>query len=543
MNEDSQATLPRIEEYEQRIATLREANEGLRDSLQQIAAFQRLSHVISTTLERERIVGLLLDLTSEIVEYRRVLLLVYDPATKTFQSDIGRNLDPAWQAMIHRDRDEGILSWVLDKGTPAILPVERPEGGSSILVPLSVGGQGVGVLYLDTALGGNAYAAQHFDMLSLLANQAAAAILNARLMKSAESFGQFLSNCLDSMQDGVIVLTRDRLSVLNRQTRTMLRIGEEVGPGALLRESLPRRLVDCLEPQMVDTVVSGRPTLRECELEFDGSVLPLAITINRLKAPEGQMDGFICVLRDVTQTRELLQLRQLDEVKNEFVSNVSHELRTPLTSIKAYTETLLDSVEEDDRDTQREFLGIINEECDRLTRLIGDMLNLSRIERGKLAFEMTESDLVALARHVTGICSVDAAGHEVVLVAPDELCIMLDGDKMSQVFFNLVGNAIKYSPDGGRVEIVIEPRDACAHVEIRDQGLGLLPEDCDKVFEKFYRVNSSSTATIGGTGLGLPITRYIVEAHGGRIWVESELGEGSRFQFDLPLAARGGEAN
>ncbi len=533
---------PRIEEYEQRIAGLREANEGLREAIQQIAAFQRLSNVISTTLEHDSIVGLLLDLTSEIVEYRRCVLLLYDAAAATFRADISRNTDAAWLEDIRSEQEEGIFTWVLNKGTPAILPNLRGEGGSSLLVPLSVGGKGVGILYLDTHYGGDDYVAQHFEMLSLLANQAAAAILNARLMKSAEAFGQFLRNCLDSMQDGVFVLSGgDRLSVLNRQARHMLQLSDQVQEGASLRDCLPERLVGQLEPQIVDTVVSGQPTLRECEIPVGGRPLPLSVALTSLTNPEGRRDGFIGVLRDLTQTRELAQLRELDEVKNEFVSNVSHELRTPLTSIKAYTETLLDSVGSDDAQTQREFLSIINEECDRLTRLIGDLLNLSRMERGKLEFQMQEHDLLALAGRIMDACAVDAPNHRLELIAPDSLPPMwIDSDKLSQVFYNLIGNAIKYSPAGGRVRVDLSAGPEELLVVIRDQGLGLAPEDLERVFEKFYRVNSASTASIGGTGLGLPITRFIVESHGGRIWVESELGKGSAFHFTLPL--RGGRA-
>ncbi|MBE7560014.1 PAS domain-containing protein [bacterium] len=543
MAEAEPLVAPQIEEYERRIADLRAANEGLRDAIAQIAAFQRLSNVISTTLEHEKIVGLLLDLTSEIVEYRRCVLLLYDAASNVFRADIGRNTDPAWLEDIRSEEEEGILAWVLAKGTPAILPNLRGEGGGSLLVPLSVGGQGVGVLYLATAYGGSDYVAQHFEMLSLLANQAAAAILNARLMKSAEAFGQFLHNCLDSMQDGVFVLSGgDRLSVLNRQARSMLGLPDAVREGASLSEALPETLVQQLEPQIVDTVVGGQPTVRECEIPVGGRSLPLLVTLTSLHNPEGRRDGFIGVLRDLTQTRELAQLRELDEVKNEFVSNVSHELRTPLTSIKAYTETLLDSVGADDVETRREFLSIINEECDRLTRLIGDLLSLSRIQRGKLEFHMAEHDLLALARRVMDACAVDAPRHRLTLSAPDSLPPMrFDADKMSQVFYNLVGNAIKYSPAGGKVEVEIVPREDGIEVVVADEGIGLAPHDLEKVFDKFYRVNSTSTATIGGTGLGLSITRFIVEAHGGRIWAESELGKGSRFRFVLPLAgARAG---
>jgi PAS domain S-box-containing protein len=527
-----------IEQYNEQIESLREANEALRDSLRQVTAFQQLSNVISTTLEHDKIVELLLDLTSEIIEYRGIVFLLYDSTNRELTIDVKRNASESLLDAIDRDQEEDIMSWVLDNGSPVILPASEDEDdGSHILVPLSVGGRGVAMLYLDTELGESNYVSQHFEMLSLLANQAAAAIQNARHVESAEAFGRFLRHCLNSMQDGVLVLSGgDRISLLNLHARIMLRLSDEGLENASLKEVIPADLLPSLETQIMDTVVGMAPTVRECEIDLGGFKIPIAISISSIVTPGGKMDGFICVMRDMTQTRQLDQLRELDDVKNEFVSNVSHELRTPLTSIKAYTETLLDLVDDDDVETQREFLSIINEECDRLTRLISAMLNLSRMEKGKLDFSFSESDLLKLARRVVDACSVDAENHSVVLEAPDALTLFeFDSDKMQQVFYNIIGNAVKYSPEGGQVKVMIQPNDADVNVEISDEGLGLSPEDLEMVFEKFYRVKSDSTAEIGGTGLGLPITKYIVESHGGKIWVTSEVGKGSSFHFTLPF--------
>jgi signal transduction histidine kinase len=225
-------------------------------------------------------------------------------------------------------------------------------------------------------------------------------------------------------------------------------------------------------------------------------------------------------------------------MKTAFVSTVSHELRTPLTSIKGFISTLLADEDGDyyDQETQREFYHIIDMECDRLTRLISDLLNVSRIESGHaLDLNPKPVNLAQLIEKVVTVQRSYTDKHEFVVdIGPGLPLIVADEDKVDQILTNLTNNAIKYSPRGGRIKISAAANGGAARVSISDEGMGIPKEHLPKVFDRFHRVDNRDTREVGGTGIGLYLVKHLVEAHGGRIWVESEVGKGSVFTFDLP---------
>jgi signal transduction histidine kinase/DNA-binding response OmpR family regulator len=231
------------------------------------------------------------------------------------------------------------------------------------------------------------------------------------------------------------------------------------------------------------------------------------------------------------------KLKELDLMKSEFLNTVSHELRTPLTSIKAFAEILLDNVGED-VETQTEFLEIINKESDRLTRLINNLLDLSRIEAGRMKWDKERLDLYEVAE--TALMALRGSAEKKGLIVESELEEDLptigDKDKLVQITTNLLGNAIKFTSEGGKITVRALRKDLMtARIEVTDSGVGIAPEFHESVFEKFSQVDNSETRDIKGSGLGLPIARSIAEAHGGAIFVESEAGKGSTFIVELPI--------
>jgi signal transduction histidine kinase len=246
------------------------------------------------------------------------------------------------------------------------------------------------------------------------------------------------------------------------------------------------------------------------------------------------------VVSDVTREREA------DRLKSEFISVVSHELRTPLTSILGYTELLLA------RDfapaEQREFVKTVYNEANHLSQIVEDMLGISRLEAGNVKLNQWVVSMRQLIGEMTAQLSHHlSARHRMVIHIPNHLPpAYVDRDKVKQVLFNLLINAAKYSPRGGEIALSVEeaaelPADHTQGrfllVTVRDQGIGIPPEDLPRIWERFYRVDNTNTRRIGGTGLGLAITRALVELHGGRIWVESTPGKGSAFFFTLPVVA------
>jgi signal transduction histidine kinase/DNA-binding response OmpR family regulator len=230
------------------------------------------------------------------------------------------------------------------------------------------------------------------------------------------------------------------------------------------------------------------------------------------------------------------QLKELDRLKSEFLNTVSHELRTPLTSIKAFSEILLDSKGED-LDTQQEFLNIINQESDRLSRLINNLLDLSRIEAGRMQWDMDITRIVDVTEPCVQALRalVERKGVKLEVDVPPELTVVGDRDKLIQVVNNLLSNALKFTSMGGKIALTAERKGEYVKIIVADTGKGIPAEFHDKIFEKFQQVDTSSTREAKGSGLGLPIVRSIVEAHGGKVVVESEAGVGSKFIVSLPI--------
>ena len=243
-----------------------------------------------------------------------------------------------------------------------------------------------------------------------------------------------------------------------------------------------------------------------------------------------RISGVVAVLHDVTKEKEI------GRMKSDFVSNVSHELKAPLTSIKAYVEMLRDGESRDEAQA-KEFLDIIAAETDRLNRLIENILNLSRLESGLVPVNKAELALTEILRDVGDVMTPQAGQKNVRLevdLAPVFFRVHGDRDMLYQAVLNVVSNAIKYTPENGRVRISTYLEDGCVVVDVADSGYGIPREDIDRIFEKFYRSRHSGKAA-PGTGLGLPLVKHVIEVvHGGRVTVESQVGKGSVFRLHLP---------
>jgi signal transduction histidine kinase len=236
------------------------------------------------------------------------------------------------------------------------------------------------------------------------------------------------------------------------------------------------------------------------------------------------------------QRRAVEELERLNSAKSDFVSIVSHEFRTPLTGIQGFSELMRDedlSVAE-----MKEYAGDINKDAQRLNRMITEMLDLDRMESGRMTLNRERTDINAIIAEAADRLAPNAPRHPVHLnLDPDLPLVEIDKDKIGQVLINLFSNAVKYSPDGGEIAVTTRVEGDMVHVFVRDAGMGIPEDSLEKVFERYSRLESGATRYIQGTGLGLPISRQIIELHGGRAWVESAPGEGSVFQFTLPLVA------
>jgi two-component system phosphate regulon sensor histidine kinase PhoR len=336
---------------------------------------------------------------------------------------------------------------------------------------------------------------------------------------------------LNCMTEGLLVLGEDgRVRLVNLALGHLFGLASDVR-GRTLLEALQRHE---LEELVVRARRAGQ-ALGE-ELEVPGRN-PRVLQVNATTFGDGPASerGVILVFHDVTR------LGELERARRDFVANVSHELRTPLSMIKGYVETLIDGARSDPEVSLR-FLQTIEKHANRLTFLIEDLLTISQLESGRLALNRQRGELRPLAVRVLEDLGSRAAAREVILAnaVPEGIELRADFDRLQQVLFNLVDNAIKYGRTGGRVTLgagLENPGAPEARVEIwvTDDGPGIPRESLDRVFERFYRVDTARSREQGGTGLGLSIVKHIVQAHGGEVRAESEVGRGATFRVALPV--------
>jgi PAS domain S-box-containing protein len=266
-------------------------------------------------------------------------------------------------------------------------------------------------------------------------------------------------------------------------------------------------------------------------LTRDGRRVPVSIAAAPILDAQGELLGGVDILRDVTHEREV------DQLKSSLISTVSHELRTPLTMIQGFSELLL--TREVDEKNSQEALEQINFSAGRLGRLIEDLLSVSRIESGRLEVRLGPVDLSRAVKEVSALFDRD---REVRIETGDDFPpVMADGDLLIRILTNLLSNAVKYSPPESSISVTARRIGTSIEVSVSDQGIGMTNEETAHLFDKFFRADRPEVRTVGGTGLGLYITRNLVELQGGQIWAESELGRGTTFRFTLPLALRDAE--
>ncbi|HDI4444600.1 TPA: cell wall metabolism sensor histidine kinase WalK [Listeria monocytogenes] len=335
-----------------------------------------------------------------------------------------------------------------------------------------------------------------------------------------------LSSVLTYMTDGVIATDRrGKVILINTPAEKMLRVKHESANG--------RSIIDVLD--------IGDTYQFEDLMEVDGSLTMDRSTLDKpyvlranfsvIQRETGFNNGVIAVLHDITDQEKV------DQERRDFVSNVSHELRTPLTSMHSYLEALSDGAWEDKEIAPR-FLEVTQNETERMIRLVNDLLKLSRMDGGREQLEKSFVNFTDFFNHI--IDRFEMMKKETIMfkrhIPREPVIIEIDEDKVMQVLDNIISNANKYSPDGGRISFYLKKFEDEIEVSIADEGLGVPDEDLANVFDRFFRVDKARSREMGGTGLGLAIAREVIEAHGGRIWAERNKNKGTIIKFTLPYS-------
>jgi PAS domain S-box-containing protein len=372
-------------------------------------------------------------------------------------------------------------------------------------------------------------------LLQSFADQAAIAVHNAQLYDQTSSQAARMDAILDSVADGILILQPDR--TIERCNPALARL-----IGSPSEEIIGRKHNEAIHwlelshgPTLEQSEAGGWPLTPTATLyvegdllRSDGSKLPVGITYAPLLNHEGQLLNVIASVRDVSH------FRQAEEMQSTFISVISHELKTPVALIKGYVGTLRRKDVRWDSKTVQDSLTVIEDEADHLAELIENLLDASRLEAGALSINATDLALPRLAERVAERYRTQTDKHKILVDFPNDFPVVLaDEQRINQVLLNLISNAVKYSPKGGEVRIGGQVRPEHIVVCVQDQGSGIPPGDIPHIFDRFYRAGETAR-TIKGAGLGLYLTRAILEAHGGSIWVDQKYTEGARICFSLP---------
>jgi len=362
------------------------------------------------------------------------------------------------------------------------------------------------------------------NLLTVLARNSSALIGNALKYTMLKRESSRLASTFDSMQTGIIVLDVAFNKIISVNDAAANIIG--FGKSKLLNKMVKNLTLEDSVAYIFETAFSGDENFLEATI--DDKVYRVDIGTNGSRETEK-----IIILTDITD------LKNVENMKTNFVSTVSHELRTPLTVIKGFISTLLDDPDGEYYDSQSrlEFYNIIDTECDRLVRLISDLLSISRIERGlSLQLNYTSFNAIELIEKCILFHKNYTDNHNLIFeTIYEQFNIEADKDKIDQVVTNLISNALKYSPEGGDILVSFDVNDDYIKISVKDHGLGIAPDHINKIFECFHRVDNSDSRKIGGTGIGLFLVDSIVKEHNGTINVESELGVGSTFIVNIPI--------
>ena len=521
-----------------------------------LRALLAIADTAAQSLSTEKILTDTLDKSLEVLGFDVGYIRILDPDKKTMVGRVSKGLTALSSGSIDlADRSRRHVANILfETQKPYISPdvrkdttfknrtMERQGVISAAYIPI--------ISKKKTVLGTLAvgsrklrkFSTEKISLLQTFGAQLGMALENAQLYDEVHRGKAYIENLVENAAD--IILSRDledQILTWNRGAELTLGYSKEEVIGKHLSILLPPSRVHELAEMRAKVELSG--ALRDIEVEGKrkgGAAIYLSLSVSPITDVDGKIVGFLRVAKDVTEKKRYeRRLKELDKLKSDFVSNVSHELRTPLTAIKGSVDNMLDGLTGDLNEKQNRYLVRVKSNADRLARLINDLLDLSRIEAG-VKLKLTNLSLPTVAREVVESLGSVAAEKPISfeIECPDvNLTAWADPDRIVEVLTNLIGNAIKFTPTNGKVTLCLKRSgNEWVKISVADTGPGIPPDEANRIFDKFYQVTQPEKQKTMGTGLGLSITKALVEMHGGKIWLESEVGKGSIFSFTLPAA-------
>ncbi len=568
------------QELEQRV---QERTEALANTLKdltlerdRVETLYSITRELSASLDLDRVLNEALSLINRAVGVAHGAIMLLDPGTGNliYRTALGRprGLQREGAVTPYR-RGVGLAGWVLETREAVIVPdvtqdphwvpVDRepdPPRRAALAVPLTAGEDVLGVLLLFHPQV-DYFTPDHLKLVNAAAIQVATAINNAELYRlitdQAERLGAMLRTqraesakhqaIVEGIADGVLVLDSEyHVVLMNPAASRILGINASMVEGQHVRQILGRAetVTDQLVAQQLysrlmgsverfntrDYVQNQKPSGLEFRVQTEDKTI--VVSVSPLPLGGSSLPSLVTVLRDISREAEM------ERMKNEFISTVSHELRTPMTSIKGYTDLLIGEKVGVLSDQQRRFVHVIKTNADRLTALVNDFLDISRMETGRVKLKMENLDVIALVHTVVDNFRGQMVEKELELVVdlPARLPLVRgDEDRVIQILENLTSNAWKYTPAGGKVTVRAGVTDDFVQIDVSDTGIGIAEKDQEHIFDRFYRTEQAEVRAVDGTGLGLSIVKMLIGLLGGDIWVESRENQGTTFSFTLPI--------
>lgn len=498
--------------------------------------YNGLNHQLSFTFDKQALVGNTLDYFNEI--YNSDLCVLWFPESnqyalkgisddmfETFKSDqldyVSLRLEEEPYFMIKREAtyEKGIApgeTFVYD----LMLGIKNTENKLSTFMAISRIGR--------------PFSKEDMHDIHGLLNRVALVVDRIEQYEITNHERRLNKSIIDNTNEGIqFISTTGTLERQNRALQEMLDLSGFDDEVVYEQEEWMTKIIskvenaDQLKAYFADALLSQSASVSHTSYKVAGEVNRVIDVYSAPVIIDNEKAGTIFVHRDITQEHEV------DRMKTELVSTVSHELRTPLSSILGFTELLL--TREMDPKRQKRYLETIHKEAKRLTNLVNDFLDLQRMEYGNQTYHKSKFSLVELTNETVDSFRISDSHTITIVDKTTSSMVNADADRIRQVFTNLISNALKFSPDGGQVTITLEKVNDDIIASVKDEGIGIPKKEAAHMFEKFHRFDSGYSRKIGGTGLGLAICKEIIEKHGGKIWIESELGEGTTAHFSLPL--------
>ncbi len=525
-----------MKSHEDVVKELTQRQQSLTEAMQRLIRFQRQTLVLKSAPTIDAALDTMESLLIEVIDFAYASLQcksddgVFSPLRQTCPESF--------------HYDYPLMEWVMGTQEVSLLPIDAALEGDTLrsVLFLPLGAHHILLLWREQDT--EAFTREQEALLSILSREVAS-VLDAQYFRMRlEKTRAAMSDLIESVPLGLLALDHQgAVQMLNSTAELALGVSREDVAGLPYRTALPAKAADLVASLLEETVhgeaefpVEGAGREPQC---FGVSLAPMRSGDGSGKA------GQVIVFRDLQLSREVQKLRELDSMKNDFLSLVTHELRTPLTGIMSSSETLMMDESESVPAEWREYIGTIHEEGKRLTRLIDDVLDMTRMGAGEMVYDYERQDPNELIGSVVMSLTsqFEQKGHDLELDLGEDIgeC-KLSTDRFTQVLLNVVSNAVRYTDDGGRI-VITSRREAplpgtsvpSLLVTVEDNGVGIAPENLEKVFSKF-EIGTAVKHHSSGTGLGMAICKQIIEdGHHGKIWIESELGKGTKVSVQIPM--------